>query len=190
MPRVSKRKQHLAKIAPLVVEGNKRRKDIRQIEKDRAFRIRLREEDDFWDEYESDLVRDSSSDESSSDGEEEEVDSDKGHEERQEETGICKPGLSVFHSGSGDYLCTMRGTGSLSTEERKRRRIRELEKAASNSQSIKTMFAVQQLRTSHKILPASENTLSQSLIEKYSEEISENMETIQVRAVHDLSELM
>ena len=140
MPRVSKRKQHLAKIAPLVVEANKRRKDIRQIEKDRAFRIRQREEDDFWDEYESDLVRYFSSDESSSDGEEEEVDSDKGHEERQEETGTYKPGLSVFHSGSGDYLRAMRGTGSLSAEKRKRRRIRELEKVALNSQSIKTMF--------------------------------------------------
>ena len=125
------------------MEGNKRRKDIRQIEKDRAFRIRQREEDDFWDEYESDLVRDSSSDESSSDGEEEEVDNDKGHEERQEEAGTCKPGLSVFHSGSGDYLRAMRGTGSLSTKKRKRRQIRELEKAASNSQSIKTMFAAQ-----------------------------------------------
>lgn len=82
MPRVSKRKQHLAKIAPLVVEGYKRRKNIRQIEKDRAFQIRQREDDDFWDEYESDLVRDSSSDESSSDGEEEEVDNDNGREER------------------------------------------------------------------------------------------------------------
>ena len=83
MPRVSKRKQHLAKIAPLVLEGIKRRKDIRQIEKDRAFRIRQREEDDLWDEYKSDHVRDSSSGESNSDEEEEKVDSDKGHEERQ-----------------------------------------------------------------------------------------------------------
>ena len=99
MPRISKRKQHLAKTAPLVVEGNKRRKNIRQIEKDRAFRIRQREEDDFWDEYESDLGRDSSSDESSSDGEEEEEDGEKVYEERQEETGTPKRGLSVFHSG-------------------------------------------------------------------------------------------
>ena len=133
MPRVSTRKQQLAKIAPLVVEGNKRRKDIRQIEKDRAFRIRKREEDDFWDEYESDLVRDSSFDESGSNGAEEEVDSDKGHEERQEETGTCKPGLSIFQSGSGDYLRAVSGAGSLSTQKRERRRIRELEKAASNS---------------------------------------------------------
>ena len=73
MPRVSKRKQHLAKIALLEVEGNKRRKDIRQIEKNRAFQIRQREEDNFWDEYESDLVRDSSSGGSSYGGEEEEV---------------------------------------------------------------------------------------------------------------------
>lgn len=51
------------------MEGNRLRNDT----KDRAFRIQQREED-FWDEYESDFVRDSSSDESSSDGEEKEVD--------------------------------------------------------------------------------------------------------------------
>lgn len=38
------------KIPPLVVESNKRRKIIRQIEKDKAVRIRQREEEDFWDE--------------------------------------------------------------------------------------------------------------------------------------------
>ena len=84
----------------------------------------------------------------------------------------------------------MRGTGSLSTEKRKRCRIRELEKAASNSQAIKTMFAPQQLRISQKIPSEIENIVSQSLIEKDSEEVSENKETIQARAVHDLSELM
>ena len=68
MPRIINRKQHLAKIAPLVVESNQRRKGIRQIEKDKAFQIRQREED-FWDEDES-LTRGSSSDESSSDGKE------------------------------------------------------------------------------------------------------------------------
>lgn len=68
--------------------------------------------------------------------------------DRQEETGTCKPGLSVFHSGSGDYLRAIRGTGSLSTEKCERRRTRELEKAASNSLSIKTMFRTQQLRIS------------------------------------------
>lgn len=30
-----------------------------------------------------------------------------------EETGTSKPGLSVFYSGSGDYLHAVRGTGSL-----------------------------------------------------------------------------
>lgn len=64
------------------MEGIKHHKDIRQIEKDKAFWIWQREEEDFWDEYESNLVGDSSSDNSSSDKEEEEVDSDKGHEER------------------------------------------------------------------------------------------------------------
>ena len=98
-------------------------------------------------------MRDSSSDESSSDGEEEEVDSDKGHEEKQEKTGICKPGLSVFHSGSGDYIRAVRGTGSFSTKKHERCRIRELKKASSNSLSIKTIFAAQQLRTSPKKKP-------------------------------------
>ena len=79
---------------------------------------------------------------------------------------------------------------SLSNEKRERYRIRELEKAASNSQSIKTMFAAQQLRTSEKTPPASENTVSQFLIEKDNKEVSENTETIKARAVHDLSELM
>ena len=84
----------------------------------------------------------------------------------------------------------MRGTCSLSIEKRERRRIRELEKAASNSLSIKTMFAAQQLRIPQKTPPASENTVSQSLIEKDNEEVSENKKTIKARAVQDLSELM
>lgn len=140
MPRVSKCKQRLAKIALLVVEGNKRCKNVRQIEKNRAYQLRQQEEDDFWDEYESDLTRDSSSDESSLDGEEEEVNDDHADEEIQEETGTSKPELFVFHSGSGDYLRAIRGTGSLSTEKHERGRIRELEKAASNSLYIKTMY--------------------------------------------------
>ena len=82
MPWVSKRKQHLAKITPLVVKGIKYRKDIRQIKKNKVFQIQQREENDFWDEYESDFVKDSSFDESNSNGEEEEVDSDKENEER------------------------------------------------------------------------------------------------------------
>ena len=104
-------------------------------------------EEDFWDESESDLVRDSSSDESSSDKEEEKIDVNNRCEEKHEETGITKPALSVFHSGLGDYLCTVRETGSLLTKKCERHRIRELEKAASNSQSIKTMFATEQLCT-------------------------------------------
>ena len=188
MPRGSKRKQHLAKIAPLVVEGNKRRKNIRQIEKDRAFQLRQQEEDDFWDEYESDFMRNSSSDESSSDGEEEKENNDHAYEGKHEETDISRPGLSVFHSGSGDYLRAVRGTGSLSTEKRERHRIRELEKAASNSLSIKTMFKTQQLCTSQDKSP-NENPASQFLDEEDKEEVC-NKETIQAKAVHDLSELM
>ena len=82
MPRVSKRKQHLAKIAPLVVEDNKRCKDIGQIEKDRAFWIWQREENFFWDECENDLVGNISSNESSSDEKEKEEDDDERCEEK------------------------------------------------------------------------------------------------------------
>ncbi len=167
------------------MEGNKRRKDIRQIEKDRAFRIRQRKEKDFWDEYESDRVRDTSSDESSSDGEEKEEDDNEGYEERQAETGTDNPGLSVFHSGWGDYLRAVRGTDSLSTEKRERHRIRELEKAASNSQFIKTMFATQQLRTSQNPIPTNKSTISQFLEEKD----CENTETIKASAVQDLENI-
>ncbi len=115
---LSKQAQAAVSHTPLVVEGNKRRKDIRQIEKDRAFRIRQREEKYLWDEYESDLVRDTSPDESGSDGEKKEEDDNEGCEEIQAETGSDNPGLSVFHSGSGDYLHTVRGTDSLSAEKR------------------------------------------------------------------------
>lgn len=64
-------------------------------------------------------MRNSSSDESSSDEEEEKVDGDEGGEERKEETGTFKkPGLLIFHLGSGDCLCAVRGIGSLPTKKR------------------------------------------------------------------------
>ncbi len=103
------------------MEGNKRRKDIRQIEKERAFQIRQREEKDFWDEYKSDLVRDTSSDESGSDREEKEKDDNEGCEEKKAETGKYNPGLLVFHSGLGDYLRTVKETNPFLTKKRERR---------------------------------------------------------------------
>ncbi len=134
-------------------------------------------------------MRDTSSDESSSDGgsdgEEKEEDDNEGCEERQAETGTDNPGLSVFHSGSGDYLRAVRGTDSLSTEKLEQRRIRELEKAALNGQSIRTMFATQQLRTSQNPIPTNKSTISQFLEEKDIEEVSENTEFIKARAVQD-----
>ena len=72
----------------------------------------------------------------------------------------------------------MRGTGSLSTEKGERRRIHELEKAASNSQSIKTMFATQQLCISQKTTLTIKRTVSHSSAEKHSGEVSENKEMI------------
>lgn len=140
MSRVSKHKQYLAKIALLTVEDNKRCKNIRQIKENKVFQLWQKEENDFWDKYESDFIRDSISDESSSDGKEEEVNNT--HKRKYKETGICEPGLSVFYSGLGDYLCTVRETSSFLTKKRERR---ELEKATSNSVSFKTIFKTERL---------------------------------------------
>ncbi len=107
----------------------------------------------------------------------------------QAETGKDNHGLSVFQSGSG-CLRAVRGTGSLSTEKRERRRIRELEKAASNSQSIENMFETKQLRTSQNLISKDKSTLFQLLEKKNREEVSENTETIKTRAVQDLFEQM
>ena len=52
------------------------------------------------------------------------------------------------------------------------------------------MFAAQQLCTIQKNPPTSENTISQSLIKKNNKEVFKNKETIKVKAVHDLFELM
>lgn len=52
------------------------------------------------------------------------------------------------------------------------------------------MFAVQQLYISQKKFSKRENTISQSLIEKNSNNISKNKETIKLKPSYDLSALM
>lgn len=70
-----KRKQRLAKIASLVVEHNKRRKDSRQFETGEAFEYDKRRSRFLGRvNYKSDFVRGTSSDTSGSDGEEEDDD--------------------------------------------------------------------------------------------------------------------
>lgn len=98
-------------------------------------------------------MRNSSFDNSSSNEEEEKVDSDKGHEEKQGETGIYKLGLSVFYPKSRDYLYAVRKSGFLLTRKRKQCQIRELKKATLNSLFIKIMFTAQQLCISQKTFP-------------------------------------
>lgn len=85
-------------------------------------------------------MRYSSFDKCSSDGEEKKGNNNKRYEEKQEEIGICKLEWPIFHLESGDYLRELRRTGFFSAKKRKRRQIRELEKAASNNLSIKTIF--------------------------------------------------
>lgn len=79
MPQLSKRKQQLAKIAPLVLESVKCRKVISQLDREEAFQIQQRQEDNFWNKYKSDPGGYSSSDKSGSDKEEKE------EEEKEEE---------------------------------------------------------------------------------------------------------
>ena len=81
-----------------------------------------------------------------------------------------------YLSRSGDYLRAVRGTGSLSTEKRERRRIPKLKKLALNSQSIKIMFATRQLRAFQTLMI--ESIAFPSSIEKNNEKVSENKETI------------
>lgn len=135
-------------------------------------------------------MRDFSFDKSSSNRIEEEIDNNKRYEKRQEKTGIYKPKLSVFHLGSRDYLCIVREYDSLSTGKHKQRQIHELEKVVSNSLSIKIIFAAQQLCILPKKFSISENIISQSLIEKDKEKVSENKKTIKAKAVHNLSGLI
>lgn len=120
MPQVSKRKQHLAKIALLEVKSNKCCKNIRQIKKDRVFQIQYREENNFWDKYKSNLVRNSSSNKSSFNKKEEKKDNNKKDEEKQEEICIYKPGFSFFYLRLGDYLCAIKKIDFLLTKKRKR----------------------------------------------------------------------
>lgn len=75
----------------------------------------------------------------------------------------------------------VRGTGSLSNEKREQRRIRELEKAASNSQSFKTMCANQHLRVSQNPIPTDTSTISQSLEKKDSEETVKTYDSNQIK---------
>ena len=191
MPRVSKHKQHLTKIAPLVIESNKRRKTIKHIEADAAFQIRQRLDKDFWDEYECALGDDFSSDDSSFEKElEEEEEDDENQRKEQDEKKQEDPPKSVFTPGigntpgAGNYLRGIRGTGSLSTEKRKRRKIRALAKAALGSHSIVTMFAAHQPKISEGNIAIHSSPLS-SL-----PKIPENKEKIKTQAALDLTVLM
>lgn len=83
MSRVSKYKQHLAKIVLLLVEGIKCYKDIKQIKKNKAFQIQQKEKDDFCDKYMSNHIRDSSSNKFSFNEKGEKTDNNKRHKKRQ-----------------------------------------------------------------------------------------------------------
>lgn len=64
---------------------------------------------------------------------------------KQKKIDIYKPKLSVFYLELEDYLCAMRETSSFLIKKYQCHLIYELKKTISNSQSIKTIFVVQQL---------------------------------------------
>ena len=81
-----------------------------------VFQIQKKEEDNFWNKYKSDFFRNSSFNNTSSNGEEEKVNSDKEYKEKQEKTGIYKPKLSIFQSELLNYLYTIRKASSFSSK--------------------------------------------------------------------------
>lgn len=147
-----KRKQQLSQMYARAAESHKHRKIDRENERKRRYLRKQREEEDLWDEYEEPRSE-SSSDEShfensSLDGTSSEEDNldggktrgdntceglgddDDGGVQLRAEERIFRP---VWKDKSGDYLRGIKGCGSSATEKREKRRIRELEKSASQT---------------------------------------------------------
>ena len=202
-----KRKQHLSLITARAAESHKHRKIDREYERKKRFLKKQREEEDFWDEFEE-LQSESSSDESSiedsslvepsSDEDNLEVVKKRGDntcEGLGDEDGGVELGdkdrsfKPVWKDNAGNYLRGISGCGSLSSEKRKRRRNRDLEKSASQTRSIVEMFSTQHSKhQSHNndvtpyIPPAA--SLSQTLQQVKS------LFKRQTQAAHNLGELL
>lgn len=85
-------------------------------------------------------MRNSSLDKFSVDREKEEKNNNYAYEGRHKETNLSRPELSVLLSRLKDFLCIIRGTGSLSNQKSDCWQICKLEKFVSNSLFINIIF--------------------------------------------------
>ncbi len=140
-----KRKQQLSYITARSLESRKQRKVDNENQREKEFLRRLREEEDYWDEYEDNLEsssdesddNESSPDESSSDEEEGVIGENRKEEGVHEGLGDNEGGVQLeieertfepkWTSDAGDYLRGVRGCGSSRTNKREKRRKKELE---------------------------------------------------------------
>ena len=204
-----KRKQQLSYITARSLESRKQRKVDNENQREKEFLRRLREEEDYWDEYEDNLEscfdesddNESSPDESSSDEEGGVIEENRKEEGVHEGLGDNEGGVQVeikertfepeWKSDADDYLRGVRGSGSSRTNRREKQRKKELEKSASHSRSIVDMFSAQHERNKlHHSVPHSDSAM---FPKKSTDKVVKKLETkseLQGRAVHDLGELL
>ena len=161
-------------MAARAAESHKHRGVDRENERKRRFLRKQREEEDFWDEYEESLsesssdesnLEDLSLDEPSSEEDSLEVDNKRGdntHEGLGDhvQLGVKESSFRpIWKDDAGSYLRGIKGCGSSATENREKRRKRELEKSASQTGSIVEMFSTQRSKNqSHNENPLLEAT--------------------------------
>lgn len=193
-----KRKQHLSHITARSLESRKHQKVDRENQRKKEILRKQREEEDFWDEYES-SGPESSSDESSCDQSSDESSLDEPssngknpvEENRKRYEGTTRgtlgenledkndgrqlvPGKQnvklAWKKGAGDYLRGVRGCGSSATDKRRKRHERDLAKDASETRSIVDMFTAQAKRNDSRGTtdPVHDSLLTPSLSENTS----------------------
>ena len=154
-------KQQLSYITARSLKSCKQRKVDNENQREIFFLRILKEEEDYWDEYEDNLESSSDeSDDNESSPDESSSDEEGGViEENRKEEGVLvheglgdnKGGVQVeikertfepeWKSDAGDYLRGVRGFDSSRTNRHEKQRKKELEKFASHSRSIVDMFS-------------------------------------------------
>ena len=135
-----KRNQQLSYITARSLESRKQRKVDNENQREKEILRRLREEEDYWDEYEDNLEsssdesddNESSPDESSSDEEKGVIGDNRKEEGVHDGLGDNEGGVQLeieertfepkWKSDAGGYLRGVRGCGSSATEKREKKR--------------------------------------------------------------------
>ena len=122
-------------------------------------------------------------------------DDDDGGVQLRVEERIFRP---VWKDKAGNYLRGIKGCGSSATEKREKRRIRELEKLASQTRSIVDMFSIQRERNQfHNTNLTSDSVLASSppassLVQPLKKDKVQKVEILELRAqaIHNLCQLL